>query len=282
MADARIAALFVYPVKGARGVPVASATAAVTGLVAAGVGDREWMVVDPSGRFVTQREIPALALVAPRVDDGKLTLHAPGQGPIAVALDRTGEDAREVTVWRSHVRGFDEGDEVAAWLSSHLARDVRLVRFDRSKARRCNPDYVGRSGAHTLFADGYPLLVIGTASLDDLNERLAAKGEGALPMNRFRPNLVVDGLDAYDEDHLDTLAVGDVLLRMVKPCIRCQVTTTDQATARVGREPLPTLATYRYDERLQGVKFGMNAIVAAGAAGTLAVGGTASAQFAFE
>jgi uncharacterized protein YcbX len=281
VADARIASLYLYPVKGARSVPLEAATAATTGLTAAGVADREWMVVDPDGRFVTQREIPTLALVAPAIDDGVLTLEAPTQAPVSIALDHAPAGARDVTVWRSHVRGFDEGDDVAAWLSAHLARPVRLVRFDRTKARKCNPDYVGKSGAHTLFADGYPMLIIGAASLADLNERLVAKGEAALPMNRFRPNIVVEGLDAYDEDHVDTLTLGALVLRMVKPCTRCQVTTTDQATAAVGHEPLTTLSAYRYNERLSGIAFGMNAIVAAGSGSTIAVDDVARAELRF-
>lgn len=280
MAAARIASLHVYPVKGARGLDVEAATTATTGLAVAGVADREWMVVDAQGRFVSQREAPALALVVPLVDDGVLTL-SDARSEIALSLSARHDAARTVTVWRSHVRGFDEGDDVAYWLSQRLAMPVRLVRFDRSRMRECNPDYVGDSGAHTFYADGYPVLVIGAASLADLNERLGAKGEADLPMNRFRPNVVVDGLDPYDEDHLDTLTIGEVVLRMVKPCVRCQVTTTDQATAAVGREPLPTLATYRYDERFEGVRFGMNAIVAAGAGGTIATGDAARADFSF-
>jgi uncharacterized protein YcbX len=230
---------------------------------------------------VSQREVPALALVVPTVDDDVMTLGSEAHGDVSIPLTPPHDRARDVTVWRSHVRGFDEGDDVAYWLSQRLAMPVRLVRFDRSRARACNADYVGDSGAHTLFADGYPLLVIGAASLDDLNERLGDKGEPDLPMNRFRPNVVVDGLDPYDEDHLDTLTIGEVVLRMVKPCVRCQVTTTDQATGVVGREPLPTLATYRYDERFEGVKFGMNAIVAAGAGGTIAIGDDARAEIKF-
>ena len=261
MALARVAALNVYPVKGARGIPLDAARLVTTGFAHRGVGDREWMVVDPDGRFVTQRELPRLALVATAVDDGALVLGTEDRPPLRVATHDARRSARDVVVWRSHVRVCDEGDEAARWLSAHLARDVRLVRFDRSTKRACNPDFVGDSGAHTLFADGYPVLVIGSASLDDLNERLARKGEPALPMNRFRPNLVVEGLDAYDEDHLDTMTIGEATLRMVKPCLRCQVTTTDQATADVGIEPLPTLAMYRHHERLDGVAFGMNAIV---------------------
>ena len=281
MSDARIAGLYVYPVKGARGLAIDAATAAATGLGVAGVADREWMVIRPDGRFLTQRELPRLVLVVPEVDDDVLMLGTGERAAVAIPLRHPHGATREVTVWRSHVRGFDEGDDAARWLSAHLDCAVRLVRFDRSKQRDCNPEFVGDSGAHTLFADGYPVLVIGTASLEDLNERLGAAGEDALPMNRFRPNIVLDDLPAYDEDHLDTLAIGDVVLRMVKPCIRCQVTTTDQDTAVVGREPLTTLAGYRHDERLEGVAFGMNAIVAQGVGGTVAVGDAAGVRYRF-
>jgi hypothetical protein len=140
---------------------------------------------------------------------------------------------------------------------------------------------VGASGATTLFSDGYPILVIGRASLDDLNARLAANGFPVVPMNRFRPNLVLDGLDPYDEDHLDTITAGTLTLRLVKPCTRCEITTTDQDTARRNLEPLRTLTTYRRDDRLAGVTFGMNAIVVAGAGATLGVGDVADVAFRF-
>ena len=252
---------------------------ATTGVTHDGAADREWMVVDGDGRFVSQRELPALALVVPSVHADGLQLDAPGAAPLVIDAARVTRDARDVQVWRSHVRGHDAGDDAARWLSAHLARDVRLVRFDRSKPRRCNPDFVGRSGAHTLFADGYPVLVIGSASLADLNARLAARGHPALPMDRFRPNVVVDGLAPYDEDHVDTLTAGDVVLRMVKGCTRCQVTTIDQASATPGIEPLPTLAMYRHDARLAGVTFGMNAIVERG--GALVAGQRADVSMRF-
>jgi uncharacterized protein YcbX len=237
------------------------------------------MVVDARGRFVTQRELPRLALVRPIVEGGGLTLAADGAGSVALPHRMPGEDSREVIVWRSNVRGIDQGDTAARWMSAFLGAGVRLVRFDDAKPRMCNRDFAGDSGAHTLFADGYPLLVIGQASLDDLNMRLAGKGAPALPMNRFRPNVVIDGLDAFEEDHVDTLTAGDVALKLVKPCARCKVTTTDQATGRVGVEPLPTLSTYRRDDRLAAVLFGMNAIVVAGAGGTLAAGARATIDY---
>jgi uncharacterized protein YcbX len=269
---ARIAALHLYPLKGGRGLALDAASVHTTGLAHASIADREWMAVDREGRFITQGETPRLALIETRIERDALVLGTEDAPALHVdARARTGP-ACDVVVWRSDVRGHDEGDEAARWLSAQLRRPARLVRFDRTKIRPCNTDYVGDSGAHTLFADGYPVLMIGSASLADLNARLARSGEGALPMNRFRPNIVLDGLEPYDEDHIDTLSVGPVTLKLVKPCIRCQVTTTDQATATVGIEPLPTLAGYRHDAQLGGVKFGMNAIVTHGAGATLRAG----------
>jgi uncharacterized protein YcbX len=237
------------------------------------------MTVDRDGRFVTQREYPRLALVETSQVDGVLRLAAAGAASLVVPPTPPDAPFEDVVVWHSSVRGVDQGDAAAMWLSAHLGADVRLVRFHPSKPRACNPDYVGNSGAHTLYADGYPILVIGAASLDDLNVRLAAKGSPALPMNRFRPNVVIAGLDPYAEDHLDTLTSGDVTLRFVKPCTRCQVTTTDQATAKVGFEPLSTLSTYRRNDALAAVTFGMNAIVVAG--GTLTVGAPVTIEYRF-
>jgi len=249
-----------------------------TGLALDGVADREWMAVDADGVFVTQRERPRLALVRTSIDGGRLVLATDRRDPIA--LDARAP-SRPVTVWSAHVRGHDAGDDAAAWLSDAIGADVRVVRFDASHPRRCNPAYAGDSGAHVRFADGYPLLVIGRASLDHLNERLAAKGEPALPMNRFRPNIVLDGLEPHDEDHLATIEIDGVVLKPVKPCTRCEVTTTDQETGRRGAEPLVTLSSYRRDDRLAGIAFGMNAIVVEGAGRALDVGARASCEFRF-
>jgi len=246
-----------------------------------GVGDREWMVVDRHRRFVTQREYPRLALVETQIADGRLSLAAPDAGAIELPEAPAVDASHEVTVWQSRVRGFDAGDAAAQWISSFLGAALAIVRFDRSRPRVCNPDYAGDSGAHTMFSDGYPVLVIGEASLDDLNVRLRDKGAQPLPMNRFRPNVIVAGLDPYDEDHLDTLESDGVTLRLVKPCVRCKVTTTDQASGRVGFEPLPTLSTYRRSDALAGVTFGMNAIVAGGIGRALTVGTPARISYHF-
>ena len=274
-----ISGLYVYPVKSCKGLYAHTAQLTPRGLL----HDREWMIVEASGdpaRFVTQREHPRLALVETGLCASALTMSAPGVEDLSVDYGFEGA-VREVVVWRDTVHAIDQGAVAAEWLSSFLGKDVSLVRFDPAVRRMCNPQYAGDTGAHTGFADGYPLLVIGSASLDDLNGRLQARGAGALPMNRFRPNLVVDGLDAYDEDHLAILAFGDAILQLVKPCVRCQITTTDQASAQVGPEPLRTLAGYRHNPRLGGVTFGMNAVVTAGAGGTLAVGSPARIEWAF-
>jgi uncharacterized protein YcbX len=285
MPRATLAALNVYPVKGCRGIAVPRARVATRGLVAiagtAAVGDREWMIVDPDGRFVTQREQPRLALIATRLGADALILSAPGVAPLDVPLGASDGHPREVVVWRSQVVARDVGDAAAGWLSALLGSAVRLVRFDPSQIRRCNPQYTGDSGAHTAFADGYPVLAIGEASLTDLNTRLAANGAAALPMNRFRPNVVLAGLEPYDEDHVDTISADGVTLKLVKRCTRCQVTTTDQETAIVGSEPLATLAGYRMDAALEGVAFGVNAIVVAGEGRELIVGADVECRFAF-
>lgn len=270
MPGPRIAALFVYPLKGGRGIALDSARIAVTGVAAGGVADRQWMVVDAQGRFISQREIPELALVVPALDGDALQLTGRHGERLSIDPARTPATTRTVVVWRDAVRAYDEGDEAARWITRELGRDARLVRFDPSLPRVCNPEYAGDSGAHTFFADAYPLLVIGNASLAHLNERLARKGAAPLPMNRFRPNIVIDGLQPHEEDGLEAIVAGTTVLEPVKACTRCRVTTTDQATAAVGREPLPTLAEYRYDARLSGVTFGVNAIVTTG--GTISTG----------
>lgn len=278
--EAGVTALHVYPVKGARGIAPTAAQVTTTGLAFHGAGDREWMVVDAAGRFITQRDLPRLALVDVIAGPGRLTLGAPGVAPVDVAHAGTGPSI-DVEVWNHRGRGIDAGGTVAAWLSAWLQTPARLVRFDVATPRACSAEYVGASGAHTTFTDGYPLLVIGTASLADLNARLQSRGGRALPMNRFRPNLVLDGLPPYAEDHLDTISIGAVTFTCVKPCTRCVVTTTDQDTTHTGLEPLRTLGEYRMDERLGGVTFGMNAIVTAGAGSTIACGDAARVDYRF-
>jgi len=267
-----LAALFTYPVKSCRGTEHRGVLLEEAGLA----HDREWMFVTPGGRFLTQREEPRLALVDAVVQHGQLTLSGDGAGQVSVPLGFAGLPG-EVTVWRDRVNAFDQGDEPAAWISALLGRDARLVRIDPAARRRCDPAWTADAKAHSRFSDGYPLLVISRASLDDLNSRLPAP----VPMDRFRPNLVLDGLPPYGEDEVHEFSASGIRLRVVKPCARCSITTTDQAAGVVtGEEPLRTLKSYRWDAALHGVMFGQNTIVIEGAGSRLEVGQalTASAR----
>ena len=174
-----------------------------------------------------------------------------------------------MVVWREHCLARDEGDDAATWFSTVLGREVRLVRFDPSRPRPTEPEWSQGLDGHALFSDGYPVLVLSRASLDDLNSRLPAPP----PVDRFRTSLLIDGCEPYEEDRIAALTAGDVRLRLVKPCTRCVITTTNQATGQVeGEEPLKTLKTYRFDKKLRGVAFAMNAIVESGAGSWLRVG----------
>jgi len=263
---ATLTGLHVYPVKSCRGISLESATLSPTGLA----DDRHWMLVRPNGRFITQREYPRMALIATALNGNGVALNAPGMPGLEVSRSGGGE-SRAVTVWKFDGRGIDCGDAVAAWVSKFLETPLRLVMFDVGMPRVCNPEWTGETRAITEFSDGYPILVISRASLAELNSRLPK----ALPMERFRPNVVIDGVDAYDEDRMHDLRAGPVTLRIVKPCTRCSITTTDQQLGAVdGVEPLKTLKEYRYDASLRGVAFGQNVIVVSGVGESLRVGQT--------
>lgn len=259
-----ITGIFSYPVKSCRGIAHERARLAATGFE----GDRHWMLVRPNGRFVTQRELPRMALIGTQLTRSSLALSAPGMPPLEVSRDAQGL-SREVTVWKFDGRGIDCGDDAAEWATRFLETPLRLVRFDPDAPRVCSPEWTPGARAVTEFADGFPILVISRASLADLNSRLPQ----SLPMERFRPNVVIDGVDAYGEDRMHELRAGAVTLRIVKPCSRCSITTTDQQRGEVdGVEPLRTLKEYRYDPNLRGVLFGQNAIVVDGVGEHLQIG----------
>lgn len=263
-AGPRIASLHYYPVKSARGIELDRALLSASGFAE----DRQWMVVSNTGRFLTQRELPRLALLRPWLSHAELVLKAPAMPEICVPLARTLE-RRCVTVWNDSCPAFDEGDTVAAWLQSLLNRECRLVRFDNTHRRLSSRTWTGATEAENRFSDGFPILVLSSASLADLNSRL----DEPLPMNRFRPNIVLDGLQPYDEDRIDEFTAGEVTLRLVKACTRCAITATNQDNGQLeGDQPLRALRGYRYDAALRGVAFGQNAIIISGFGSTLARG----------
>jgi len=280
--DVRLESIHVYPVKSCAGTSPSRALLAETGFDL----DREWMVVDPSGSFVTQRELPRMALVQTALKGSELVLRAPGMLALHVAVDRI-EGRTEAEVWGHRVAAYDMGALCAQWFTDFLGRPLRLARFDPEAARRADPRWTGAIDAATAFQDGFPLLVASTASLAELNRRLARAGEAPATMARLRPNLVISGVDAHGEDHLDEIvfaaADGPVRLKLVKPCARCSIPDVDPQTGVRGHAVGDALAQYRADPRLDGaLTFAMNAVVVEGIGRTLAVGTSGSATIAFS
>jgi len=245
-----LSSLIYYPIKACRGFEVDSSHVEWMGLE----HDRRMMVVTPEGEFLTQREHPRLALVSPKLEDGTLTLCAPGFDSMQLAIQSTGTPWL-VNIWKSKdVHAIDQGEDAAGWFSDWLGESVRLVHIADGHLRRINEKYAVSPDDHTGFADGYPILLASEESLQDLNSRL----ETPVPMNRFRPNLVVKGGEAFAEDTWKRIRLGEVELAVVKPCDRCVVTTIDKETLERSKEPLKTLAKYRKQEL--GAIFGQNVI----------------------
>lgn len=290
--SARILSLHIYPIKSCAAIDLSTSAVDRAGLF----GDRRWMIVSAQGQFMTQRQWPAMARIRPALTQTHLELHAPDMPVLKVPLDGTGlaAEVREVIVWRDTVLAREESPEAAAWLSEVLGTQCVLVNIDVhaqrpadsvwvDRWREAHPDLAGGfEGDHCYgFADGFPILVANQASLDDLNRRLVEKGESAVPMNRFRPNIVIqaDEWEAFDEDLTAQISIGEVRLAIVKPCTRCPMPNVDQQTGERFDEPGRTLATYRQLD--MGVVFGQNAIVDAPAGSRLSVGDAVSIELDF-
>ncbi len=276
--NARIAELNLFPVKGCRGIALQAATLSATGLQSDGVGDREWLVVDAHGEFLSQREYPKMALIETRLTPTGLLLKAPGMLLLDVPLASEG-DVVEVRVWNDQVSAVTQGEIADAWLGSYLGVPARLVRFDYEGRRLAAHRYTGSVDAPFKFADAFPLLVTTTASLDAVNERLRRQGEAAVTMSRFRSNIVLDGPPAFEEDYVKLLRVGPVAIRPVKPCARCSVPGVDPATGEHSPVVTDVLAGMRATR--DGVMFGVNAIVVEGAGATLRLGDAVEVELRF-
>ena len=285
----QVSSLNVFPIKSCAGTPVNSATATSHGFTF----DRTWLIVDEDNNFLTQRELPRMALIKPRIfsrrtgknlldtDDTSvwkepelgacaspdfelatanhpyqqfiLSLEAPGMDPFFTHFNPYG-DRMKVVVWDDTCDAINEGDDAALWLSRFLEKRCRLVRFADNSVRRVDPKYALSDEDIVKFADGFPYLLISEASLTDLNARL----DSPIPMNRFRPNIVIDGCEAFAEDTWKKIRIDSVEFDLVKPCARCVITTTDQATGTVTDQPLRTLAKFRLQNKK--IMFGQNMI----------------------
>ena len=279
---ATIARLFVYPVKSCAGIELREAQLTETGFDL----DRAWMVVDAQGEFVTQRQLPRMALIRPQLRSSDVVLRAPGMLALHLAIDTVEEPVR-VKLWGAELPAYDMGAVAAQWFTDFLGQPLRLVRFDPEFRRLASLEWTQGAEAQTQFADGYPLLVASTASLALLNEKLVAGGHAPVTIERFRPNIVLDGLEAHDEDRLDLLRIataeGAVVLRPVKPCPRCPIPNVDPATGETEPTVMDTLQGYRRNDIVGGaVSFAMNAIVVEGFEKTLRVGDAAQADIRFD
>jgi len=266
-----VTGLFIYPVKSLRGCAVSAAELDALGFV----GDRRFLVVDPTGKFLTQRTVARMALITAQLSPGTLTLSADGAGSVSLPTDSDPTaPLRAVSVWKSEgLKAEDCGAAAAAWLSAFLGLSCHLVRIGK-RFVRANLKPAARPGDVFAFADACPFLVISEASLANLNDRIQESHGEPVPMNRFRPNLVVDGCDAFTEDTWARFRIGDAVFRSAGKSDRCIVTTTDQLTGERGKEPLKTMATFRRGEAdSTAVYFGVN-VIHETKQGTLRVGET--------
>ena len=251
--------------------------------------DRAWMVVDEQGKFVTQRQLPRMALIQPSFKGSDMVLRAPGMLALHVSIDAV-EQLTQVQVWKDHVPAYDMGNVAAQWFTDFLSLDAqglpvagakryRLVRFDPDHRRLASQEWTGDIEAFNQFSDGFPLLVLNQASVDALNHKLVAAGHAPVGAERFRPNILIEGFSAHDEDHVLQLQISEantsVVLGLVKPCTRCAIPNIDPANALSHPAVVDTLRSYRKDDRVQGgITFGMNAIVLSGVDQVLRVGQT--------
>lgn len=277
--SARIDSIWVYPIKSCAGIRLTESEITIDGLL----WDRNWMVVDRDGEAITQREAPAMALIQPSFRMGGLMLRAPGMLPLHLSLD-SAEEATRVQLWGESLPAYEMGAVAAQWFTDFLGGHdsslgpLRLVRFDPEFDRQCDRDWTAGEDSTTQFADGFGLLVTSTASLDRLNERLAAAGAAAIDDRRLRPNIVLSGMGAHDEDWIGSWTIvaddNEILVQNVKPCGRCSIPDVDpDRGVAVPGAVSDTLLGYRSDPRIDGSpSFGMNAVVREGAGAIIRVG----------
>lgn len=245
----KIKEIIIYPIKGLAGISLKECMAYEKGLE----NDRRYMLVEPSGKFISQREYPQLALFKISIQDQSIKVTF-GQSEIFIPSRKTKTKIKAVTVWEHEVHAFQSNPAINQWFSEQLGQECHLVYMDEEKNFRQKALKKSPTSTEVSFADGYPYLFLGTGSMDLLNQKMDLNYN----INRFRANIILETTEAHVEDTLDFLSCGQTKFRMIKPCARCQVTTIDQATGDKGKEPLKTLASYRQKENK--IYFGMNAV----------------------
>lgn len=280
-----ISEINLYPIKSCAGIALRQAVLTRSGIMSQHIYDREWMLVDAAGQFLTQRELPRMALIVPRLKTDTLEVRAPGMLRLEIPLGLPHPalaPTRDVQIWDQRVKAYDCDDLTATWFSNALGTPCRLVRFHPDAQRLASAKWTAGVDAPSLFSDGFPVLVAGAASLADVNDKLRAAGRAAIPMDRFRPNLVFGDTAAFDEDYAESFHFGATILKPVKPCPRCPIPSVDQATGVVGPDPLDILHGYRRKPALDdAVCFGMNSIVVEGGDEVLTVGQEFTLEWAF-
>lgn len=262
----QIEKLNIYPVKSLQGISLQQAELTVRGFRY----DRNWMITDQDGRFLTQREVPSFATIQVDLMDNGLRLTAKSGEQLDIPFDGKNREIREAEIWGDQCKAFDEGDLVSDWLTDFIGTvkgsRLRLVRIHDGFRRNVDPDHLKKGeDPHTAFADGYPYLITSVSSLNRLNNKLIESGADEVPMDRFRPNIVIGGTEPFAENRLEELASedGSYRLGLRKPCKRCKVTTVDQKAGTISNpaEPLRTLTEMRTVPELHGAYFGQNAIL---------------------
>ncbi len=267
-----VESLHIYPIKSCGGIDLSEASIGATGFAY----DRQWMIVKPDGQKITQRDVPAMALIETRLTDNFLVLNYKSKASFRVPINDSALPEMQVDIWGHKCGALDEGEDAARWLSEVLEQPARLVRFNPSHQRSVERFWAADTGAHIAFSDMLPYLITAEASLAALNERRAAQGLPPSAMNRFRPNVVISGPEAYGEEAISALQVGDSQLEFVRLCSRCPITNTDQETG--AREKGGNLAILGKERRLKnangeaGAMFGVQAIATGSMESVIRVG----------
>ncbi|MGR9115209.1 MAG: MOSC domain-containing protein [Gammaproteobacteria bacterium] len=249
MLQAKLSEIYLYPVKSLAGIKVNRWQVTEKGLQY----DRKWMLVDQDGHFLSQRQLPKMALIKTAIIDDKLLITAPAMKPLTVPLQSSGGETLKTVIWQDHCLAYSVSRTADQWFSAFLKKTCRLVYQDEQSIRPVDPSFA-RASDQTAFSDGFPFLLISENSLHSLNREMQQN----FPMTRFRPNLVISGCPSFAEDGWRVISIGDISFRLPKPCARCSITTIDPETGKMGKEPLQTLNRHR--KWNQQVFFGQNAL----------------------